>query len=229
MKAIILFCIIGFVNCEDIFGGDDENPTSPQPSTPLASTAPPTLPQTSLKVINGTTEQKAKLILQTQPPLPLQLGPLQLGPLSPSDSDIEQLQLQAESSNDLAHRLIKTCPQTTCIGLDCVFVVVNGCRTCVCPIGSPARGCDRLPENFWQELMTSGCPNGDGQRSPPKRVIRWYRFTDEERGISECRYYMFPMCNDDFNFWRSPRTKAECQFYCFSQGGEIEPVTQVSL
>lgn len=121
-------------------------------------------------------------------------------PLFPVQAlELEQLQLQLEAANDLAHRLIRECPKTTCSGLDCAYVLVNGCRTCVCPIGnraippplprvpcihttpvlgSPARGCDRLPDKFWHELMIDGCPNADdpnGPRTPARKVIRWYR------------------------------------------------------
>jgi len=242
MKIGIVLCIIfGFVNCDNIFEGEGEDVS---PSVPLSSVNHPMTPlptsQSPLKVASGTAQennntpqQRPKFILQTQPPIFLaRAAPSQISPLSPGDVEIEQLQLQAESSNDLAHRLHKECPQVTCSGLDCAFVVVNGCRTCVCPIGSPARGCDRLPDNFWRELMNGGCPgeNPNDKLTAARRVIRWYRFTDEDQGISECRYYMFPYCNDsDFNFWRSPRTKAECQFYCFRQGGEIDPVKEVPL
>lgn len=29
--------------------------------------------------------------------------------------------------------------------------------------------------------------------------------------------YVFPYCHElDFNLWRSPRTREECEFYCYS-------------
>jgi len=201
-RAVIFVVLtLGFVHGQDGHGkGAQVNGTKPA----------------SLTVRIGTSQQQAKRIQQQQTP-----G-------VPVDNELEQLQLQAEANNDLAHRLIRECPKVACTGKECGFITTNGCRTCVCPIGSPARGCDRLPDKFWRELTIKGCPNlenenGNSTRTAAKKVIRWYRYTDESKGISECRYYMFPYCSDsDYNLWRSPRTKAECSYYCFRRGGENE-------
>lgn len=39
------------------------------------------------------------------------------------------------------------------------------------------------------------------------------RFTNTD----QCEPYIFPYCSElDFNLWRSPRTKQECELYCYS-------------
>uniref|UniRef100_A0A915LMM1 BPTI-like C-terminal domain-containing protein n=1 Tax=Meloidogyne javanica TaxID=6303 RepID=A0A915LMM1_MELJA len=78
---------------------------------------------------------------------------------------------------------------------------------CACPIGSPARGCDPMPFVLWHDLIVNGCPNVTvNTRDPAQKVHRWFR-----------RPYIFPYCSElDFNLWRSPRTKQECELYCYS-------------
>uniref|UniRef100_A0A915B4A5 BPTI/Kunitz inhibitor domain-containing protein n=1 Tax=Parascaris univalens TaxID=6257 RepID=A0A915B4A5_PARUN len=55
---------------------------------------------------------------------------------------------------------------------------------------------------LWQPIVTDSFPCNDVNR---------FSNTDQ------CEPYIFPYCPElDFNLWRSPRTKQECELYCYS-------------
>lgn len=88
-------------------------------------------------------------------------------------------------------------------------------------LGSPARGCDPMPNSLIKQLIQEGCPNAtttETKKTFPQRVYRFYRKIDKSRGVDECQSYVFPYCPEvDFNLWRSPRNVKECQEYCYSE------------
>ncbi|VDD95978.1 unnamed protein product [Enterobius vermicularis] len=120
---------------------------------------------------------------------------------------------------DLGKLIVDSCPPMLCTGLDCAVVTErNGCQLCACPIGSPARGCDPMPFILWHDLIVSGCPNVTlSTRTPAQKVHRWFRRVNRFTNTDQCEPYVFPYCPElDFNLWRSPRTKQECELYCYS-------------
>uniref|UniRef100_A0AC35U1W1 Serine/threonine protein phosphatase 2A regulatory subunit n=1 Tax=Rhabditophanes sp. KR3021 TaxID=114890 RepID=A0AC35U1W1_9BILA len=121
--------------------------------------------------------------------------------------------------SDLGKMIIENCPPMLCTGLDCAVVTErNGCQLCACPIGSPARGCDPMPFVLWHDLIVTGCPNVTvNTRDPAQKVHRWFRRVNRFSNTDQCEPYIFPYCPElDFNLWRSPRTKQECELYCYS-------------
>ncbi|KAI6222909.1 hypothetical protein M3Y99_01482700 [Aphelenchoides fujianensis] len=145
-------------------------------------------------------------------------------------------QRQGQIIADLGKLIVENCPPMLCSGLDCAVVTErNGCQLCACPIGSPARGCDPMPFILWHDLIVNGCPNITvSTRDPAQKVHRWFRrpqsfclihslisflFLQVNRYTNQdqCEPYVFPYCSElDFNLWRSPRTKQECELYCYS-------------
>jgi len=126
---------------------------------------------------------------------------------------------QVQVIADLGKMIVDNCPPMLCTGLDCAVVTErNGCQLCACPIGSPARGCDPMPFILWHDLIVSGCPNISlNSRSPAQKVHRWFRRVNRFSNTDQCEPYIFPYCPElDFNLWRSPRTKQECETYCYS-------------
>ncbi|VBB31237.1 unnamed protein product [Acanthocheilonema viteae] len=120
---------------------------------------------------------------------------------------------------DLGKLIVDNCPPMLCTGLDCAVVTErNGCQLCACPIGSPARGCDPMPFILWHDLIVNGCPNVTvNSRDPAQKVHRWFRRVNRFSNTDQCEPYIFPYCAElDFNLWRSPRTKRECELYCYS-------------
>uniref|UniRef100_A0A914WDY0 BPTI-like C-terminal domain-containing protein n=1 Tax=Plectus sambesii TaxID=2011161 RepID=A0A914WDY0_9BILA len=122
---------------------------------------------------------------------------------------------------DLGRLIVDNCPPMLCTGLDCAVATErNGCQLCACPIGSPARGCDPMPFVLWHDLMVKGCPNATSAgetRNPAQKVHRWFRRVNRFSNTDQCEPYVFPYCAElDYNLWRSPRTKDECEFYCYS-------------
>ncbi|MCP9264718.1 Protein lon-8 [Dirofilaria immitis] len=113
---------------------------------------------------------------------------------------------------DLGKLIVDNCPPMLCTGLDCAVVTErNGCQLCACPIGSPARGCDPMPFILWHDLIVNGCPNVTINGRDPAQKVNRFSNTDQ------CEPYIFPYCAElDFNLWRSPRTKRECELYCYS-------------
>ncbi|CAB3397855.1 unnamed protein product [Caenorhabditis bovis] len=120
---------------------------------------------------------------------------------------------------DLGKLIVDNCPPMLCTGLDCAVVTErNGCQLCACPIGSPSRGCDPMPFILWHDLIVNGCPNVTlNSRDPAQKVHRWFRRVNRFTNTDQCEPYIFPYCPElDFNLWRSPRTKQECELYCYS-------------
>uniref|UniRef100_A0A5S6QZY4 EGF-like domain-containing protein n=1 Tax=Trichuris muris TaxID=70415 RepID=A0A5S6QZY4_TRIMR len=121
---------------------------------------------------------------------------------------------------DVAQFILDECPKVHCLGRDCVMVHERGgCRTCACPIGSRARGCDKMPKGMLKDLFTNGCRDLKSPYSKPHPatpVHRWYRHVDYEARIDECRSYLFPFCEDyEKNVWPAPTAKQECLRYCY--------------
>ncbi|KHJ41267.1 hypothetical protein D918_08719 [Trichuris suis] len=121
---------------------------------------------------------------------------------------------------DVAQSILDECPKVHCLGRECVMVKErNGCETCACPIGSPARGCDKMPKRMLRELFTNGCHNLKSPNSklyPATPVSRWYRHIDYEAKIDECRSYLFPFCEDyEKNVWPAPTSHQQCLHYCY--------------
>jgi len=126
---------------------------------------------------------------------------------------------QGQIIADLGKLIVENCPPMLCTGLDCAVVTErNGCQLCACPIGSPARGCDPMPFILWHDLIVNGCPNVTvSTRDPAQKVHRWFRRVNRFNNTDQCEPYIFPYCPElDFNLWRSPRTKQECELYCYS-------------
>ncbi|KAL3088618.1 hypothetical protein niasHT_023236 [Heterodera trifolii] len=128
-------------------------------------------------------------------------------------------QRQDQIIADLGRLIVENCPPMLCTGLDCAVVTErNGCQLCACPIGSPARGCDPMPFVLWHDLIVNGCPNITvNTRDSAQKVHRWFRRVNRFSNTDQCEPYIFPYCPElDFNLWRSPRTKQECELYCYS-------------
>uniref|UniRef100_A0AC34QVQ3 Uncharacterized protein n=1 Tax=Panagrolaimus sp. JU765 TaxID=591449 RepID=A0AC34QVQ3_9BILA len=54
-------------------------------------------------------------------------------------------------------------------------------------------------------------------REPAQKVHRWFRRVNRFTNTDQCEPYVFPLCSDlDFNLWRSPRSREECELYCYS-------------
>ncbi|CAD5223953.1 unnamed protein product [Bursaphelenchus okinawaensis] len=131
----------------------------------------------------------------------------------------QSAQRQGQIIADLGKLIVENCPPMLCTGLDCAVVTErNGCQLCACPIGSPARGCDPMPFVLWHDLIVNGCPNVTvNTRDPAQKVHRWFRRVNRFTNTDQCEPYIFPYCAElDFNLWRSPRTKQECELYCYS-------------
>ncbi|KRZ51759.1 hypothetical protein T02_13002, partial [Trichinella nativa] len=149
--------------------------------------------------------------------------------LSLTEAENISEQVEAFSSNhssdadDVAVEMAKHCPEVRCYGRNCAIVrEFNACPVCACPIGSPARGCDRMPKYMYDELFKNGCQNlanPTAPRYPAVTVFRWYRYTNHLDGTDECRIYIYPYCRDyELNVWPSPKTREECYDYCYKTG-----------
>ncbi|KRZ51758.1 hypothetical protein T02_13002, partial [Trichinella nativa] len=109
--------------------------------------------------------------------------------LSLTEAENISEQVEAFSSNhssdadDVAVEMAKHCPEVRCYGRNCAIVrEFNACPVCACPIGSPARGCDRMPKYMYDELFKNGCQNlanPTAPRYPAVTVFRWYRYMEQ--------------------------------------------------
>ncbi|CAP26042.2 Protein CBR-LON-8 [Caenorhabditis briggsae] len=118
---------------------------------------------------------------------------------------------------DLGKLIVDNCPPMLCTGL-VAQLSPREMDLCACPIGSPSRGCDPMPFILWHDLIVNGCPNVTlNSRDPAQKVHRWFRRVNRFTNTDQCEPYIFPYCPElDFNLWRSPRTKQECELYCYS-------------
>uniref|UniRef100_A0A914UK35 BPTI-like C-terminal domain-containing protein n=1 Tax=Plectus sambesii TaxID=2011161 RepID=A0A914UK35_9BILA len=212
---------------------------------PLAPTLSPLSPIQSSRIIQTQQESLEVPLVRTIPTLsPLSLNnfrqapvlsqfttdpPPQVAPLKKPPVD-EFVDLAVEDSDAKVQHIAG--PQAGCsqemmrpcilgFGRDCNLIKdeITGCAVCACPHKSPARGCAgpqglKALDRFDMLNGREPCPTDHSVQI----VERWYRKVDKNTGVDECYPEKEPYCGwqQDINIWRMPRTKDECNYYCYS-------------